>query len=132
MEQLEDVMALMSAPRPRKPPMGPDQVAMAEYLDRLTPEDLRHAPQIHLRLKPTLGRTQSLDLTRNVDLTRAFRLLEGKCSGNNVKGDDRTQRVYVRRGQRKKDLRSKRWRALFKEGFLQECGRIRRMRAQGW
>ena len=132
MEQLEDVMALMSAPRPRKPPMGPDQVAMAEYLDRLTPEDLRHDPQIHLRLKPTLGRTQSLDLTRNVDLTRAFRLLEGKCSGNNVKGDDRTQRVYVRRGQRKKDLRSKRWRALFKEGFLQECGRIRRMRAQGW
>lgn len=83
-----------------------------------------------LRLKPTLGRT--MDVSGPEDLTRAFRMLEIKCNQNKVRLDDRKQRTYVRRGQRKKDIRRQRWRSLFKEGFLAECGRIRRMRRQGW
>lgn len=89
-------------------------------------------PPISLRLKPALGRTIALDLTRNFDLTSAFRKLERRCIQNNVKRDERSQRIYVRRGQRRKDEKSRRWRELFKGGFLHECGRIRRMKAQGW
>src|SRR5271155_2473097 len=77
-------------------------------------------PRVSLRLKPALGRTQPLDLTRNVDLMMAFRKVERKCTDNNVKIDARNQRIYVRRGQRRKDDRRRRWRALFKEGFLHE------------
>jgi hypothetical protein len=89
-------------------------------------------PKVSLRLKPTLGRTQPLDLTRNIDLTTAFRRVERKCMDNNVKADARNQRIYVRRGQRRKDDRRRRWRALFKDGFLHQCARIRRMKNQGW
>lgn len=89
-------------------------------------------PKVSLRLKPSLGRTQELDLTRNIDLTAAFRRVERKCTDNSVKVDARNQRIYVRRGQRRKDERRRRWRALFKEGFLHECARIRRMKKQGW
>ena len=121
--------------------MGPDrrrssQVDQGKLIDELAgnplPEISRRGPDISLRLKPTLGRTLSTDLTRNIDLTTAFRQLERRCINNNVKNDERTQRIYVRRGQRIKELRSKRWRALFQTGFLHECGRIRRMKKQGW
>jgi hypothetical protein len=89
-------------------------------------------PRVNLRLKPSLGRTQELDLTRNIDLTAAFRRVERRCTDNSVKVDARNQRIYVRRGQRRKDERRRRWRVLFKGGFLHACARIRRMKKQGW
>lgn len=85
-----------------------------------------------LRLRPTLGRTQAVRPEAGLDLTRAFRSLEMKCNANNVKRDEIDQRFHVRRGQKKKLDRSKRWRILFRQGFLEECGRVRRMMRQGW
>jgi len=85
---------------------------------------------IALRLKPTLGR--SIEIGGLGDLTRAFRMLERKCMDNNVKRDEISQRTHVRRGQRRKNDRMRRWRMLFREGFIAECDRIRRMRKQGW
>jgi len=84
---------------------------------------------VALRLKPTLGRTVD-----NVfgEPARSFRMLERKCSENRVKGDQRNQEKHVRKGQRRKDIRALRWRRLFKEGFIAECDRVRRMRKQGW
>ena len=91
--------------------------------------------EIKLRLKPALGRTISLDSLPGGggrDVTRAFKLLEMKCNQNNVRADERTQRTHVRRGLLKKINRMKRWRVLFKEAFLTECARVRRMKKQGW
>lgn len=87
---------------------------------------------VHLRLTPMLGRTLPVEPGSGLDLQSAFRLLEMRCMQNKVRTDHYTQRVHVRRGQRRKELRSKRWRALFKEGFLRDVGRIRRMKGQGW
>ncbi len=87
---------------------------------------------VHLRLGPMLGRTLAVDAPAGFDLQSAFRTLEIRCSRNSVKSDMFAQRHHVRRGQAKKLLKSKRWRALFKEGFLTEVGRIRRMKSQGW
>lgn len=83
-----------------------------------------------LRLKPSLGRT--IEVTGYADVTRALRMLESLCAKNKVKIDLREQRFHIRRGQKKKLLRMRRWRTLFKEGFLKECERVRRMRKQGW
>jgi Ribosomal protein S21 len=106
--------------------------------DRLIAHDKAHrdasarpnAPGKTLRLKPTLGRT--VEITGNFDVTRALRSLEGLCARNRVKQDVQKQRFHVRKGMRKKLLRSSRWRVLFKEGFVAECERVRRMRRQGW
>ena len=87
---------------------------------------------IRLRLKPSLGRTKPIDSSRGVDLQTAIGRLEASCKTNGVRFDERSQKIYVRRGQRRKILKSKRWRNLFKEGFIQEVGRIQRMRKQGW
>ena len=104
--------------------------------DRLNESDAawakRNRPGVRpaLRLKPSLGRT--VDISGNFDVTRAFRSLEAACSRNSVKRDVQKQRFHVRRGQLKKQLKMERWRKLFKEGFLAECDRVRKMRRQGW
>ena len=98
----------------------------AAWINRNKQEIVRPA----LRLKPSLGRT--VNVSGNFDVTRAFRTLEAACNRNNIKRDVHKQRFHVRRGQLKKQLKSERWRKLFKEGFLAECNRVRRMRRQGW
>ena len=60
---------------------GFDQIKFADYLDRDAFHAETDAPVL-LRLKPTLGRTQAVDLVRNVDLGFAFRLMERKCTSN--------------------------------------------------
>lgn len=82
-----------------------------------------------IRLKPSLGRT--VRVTGN-DLGKSLRALDRKCNENSIRRDEISQRFHVRRGQAKKILRMRRWRALFKEGFIAECAKIRRMRKQGW
>lgn len=96
----------------------------------LTTHDARNL--VHLRLTPMLGRTLPVEPGTGLDLQSAFRMLELRCTQNRVRQDHYQQRVHVRRGQKRKELKSKRWRALFKEGFLKEVGRIRRMKGQGW
>ena len=83
-----------------------------------------------LRLKASLGRT--VDVTGNFDVNRAFRSLEAACNRNKIKQDMNKQKFHVRRGMLKKQLKMSRWRTLFKEGFLNECDKVRRMRRQGW
>ncbi|KIW19835.1 hypothetical protein PV08_00410 [Exophiala spinifera] len=100
-----------------------DQDAMARELA------MAGTSSIALRLKPSLGRT--VDGVYG-EPARAFRALERKCTENKVKSDSLAQKRHVRRGQRKKDMRMLRWRRLFREGFIAECGKIRRMRKQGW
>lgn len=100
-----------------------DQDAMARELA------MAGTSSIALRLKPSLGRT--VDGVYG-EPARAFRALERKCSENKVKSDSMAQKRHVRRGQRRKDMRMLRWRRLFREGFIAECGKIRRMRKQGW
>ena len=90
----------------------------------------RAANRPSLRLKPTLGRT--IEVGAGYDVTRAFRMMESLCARNGVRKDMQSQRFHIRRGQLKKNMRILRWRKLFKEGFLKECERVRRMRRQGW
>lgn len=107
------------------PAGGVDQDRMLEELS----QEVHDGPSISLRLGPTLGRTVG---GLYGDASRGFRVLQNRCNSNSVKFDAYTQLRHVRRGQRKKDLRRSRWRALFKEGFVAECARVRRMRKQGW
>jgi small subunit ribosomal protein MRP21 len=86
-------------------------------------------PAISLRLKPTLGRTVDGLLG---DPTRGFRILERKCTENNVRGDERAQKKHIRRGQMRKNTRMLRWRKLFLQGFKSELNTLHRMRKQGW
>lgn len=67
-----------------------------------------------------------------LDVQGAFAAVEVACRNNGVRNDDRTQRIYVRRGQRRKIMKAARWRRLFKAGFVQEVNRVHRMRKQGW
>lgn len=105
-----------------------DRLARSDdvFLSQTRSDNLRPA----LRLKPTLGRT--VDVSGGFDVTRAFRTLEALCARNKVKYDLNKQRFHVRRGQMRKNLKMQRWRKLFKQGFLAECERVRRMRKQGW
>ena len=108
-----------------------DQQRLAAQLSTNRLDDFKD--EFPLRLKPALGRTINLlNLPGGKDLTRAFRQLEMKCASNSVRSDERDQRTHIRRGMRKKLERRQRWRVLFKQGFLAECARIRRMRKQGW
>ncbi|KAL9624854.1 MAG: hypothetical protein Q9160_000901 [Pyrenula sp. 1 TL-2023] len=85
-----------------------------------------------LRLKPSLGCSTPIDINRSMDLQRAILTTERKVKLNKVRLEERQQRFHVRAGQKRKDLKSRRWRALFKRGFQNEVSRIQRMRRQGW
>jgi small subunit ribosomal protein MRP21 len=119
------------APRPLTERKNDPNFDLAAALDA-TDIAANHAASVRLRLKPTLGRTVPVNLNRNIDLTRAFRLLEFKNQQNKVKQDERAQKFHVRKGQLQKIMRRRRWRVTFLAGFLKECERVRRMRRQGW
>lgn len=124
---------IFGASRPR-PSQG---AALAQsILDQVSSRDESNVRDlensIKLRLRPQLGRTRVVDPAFGVDLQTAIMRLEGLCRQNNVRQDERSQKIYVRRGQRRKNLKSSRWRKLFKAGFLEEVDRIQRMRRQGW
>ncbi|KIV84797.1 hypothetical protein PV11_00554 [Exophiala sideris] len=107
--------------------MGPR--ASSRMVDRFSEEVRAPSSSIALRLRPTLGRTVG-GVYR--DVGGAFRQLERKCANNRIKKDARDQLFHVRKGQAKKDIGRWRWRQLFRDGFVAECDRIRRMRKQGW
>jgi Ribosomal protein S21 len=122
--------------RPRAQPLTPakdidlSQVVLHSFdADALAAEHERNS---RLRLGPTLGRTVVVNTNRNVDLNRAFRMLEIKNQANKVRHDEREQKFHVRKGQMRKIMRRRRWRVTFMAGFLEECKRVRRMRKQGW
>ncbi|WEW59809.1 hypothetical protein PRK78_005289 [Emydomyces testavorans] len=87
---------------------------------------------VKLHLSPSLGRTVVVDHVNGFDVARALGMMESRCAANRVRLDEREQRFHVRRGQRKKDLRSKRWRKLFKFSFVATVARCEKLRRQGW
>jgi ribosomal protein S21 len=95
----------------------------------LTPIDLDPPT---FRINPSLGRTVGVDADRNMDLARAFRTLEIKCSTNRVKQDFNKQRFHERPGMKRKRLASERWRRRFKEAFKATVRRVEDMRRKGW
>lgn len=113
----------------------------------------------NLRLSPSLGRSVEVETNINPvgsdkarltgaagraaqqsafakaqgqDLTKAFRVLEIQCSMNKVKQQQREQKFHVRRGQKRKEVKMRRWRKLFKDSFKTTIGRCRLMMNQGW
>ena len=116
------------------PPSGrsADTTAVSQLTSDYSGASSTRAFEDSLRLTPTLGKSISINPT--FDLTRAFLALETKVNknGNRVKLDERNQKFHVRKGQAKKIKRRERWRELFKQGYLAEVGRVRRMIRQGW
>ena len=86
----------------------------------------------NIRLGPTLGRTVEVNDRKKMDLGRAFRMLEIRCSQNGVRRDFNKQRFHERPGMRRKRLKSERWRARFKTNFKQVIRRVDEMRRKGW
>lgn len=84
------------------------------------------------RLGPTLGRTVSVDASKNIDVARAFTLVNVRCASNKVRQDARSQLFYERPGTRRKRLLSERWRRRFKENFKATVRRVEEMRRKGW
>lgn len=113
---------------PGAPPRD-SELSLSNFVASLNQEHIDPYADINLRLKPSLGRTVKV---MSGDPGRAFQTLERKCKDNGIKTDLMRQRFHVRQGQRKKILRRLRWRAVFREGFIAECDKIRRMRKQGW
>jgi small subunit ribosomal protein MRP21 len=97
----------------------------AGLMREITPPTRQTPP---LRLKPSLGRTVQV----YGDPAKAFRMLERRCTDNSVKRDEVKQKFHIRKGQQRKNDKMRRWRVTFKEGFIAECDRIRRMKKQGW
>ena len=81
-------------------------------------------------LRASTGRT--IEKYGNVDVARAFQLLNRACSNNGVSRDLHRQRFHERPGLKRKRLRSERWRAAFKLGFRATVGRVQELRKQGW
>lgn len=100
---------------------------------RKTPKTMEHvpAPLTHdLHCGPRLGRT--INLTKNVDVGRAFKLLAQSVAANKIVKTVRLQREYERPGLKRKRLKSERWQRRFKTGFKATVKRVRQLTAQGW
>jgi ribosomal protein S21 len=111
-----------------------DLTAMARAVGDSAETDNYRLPtrRIDLKLGTKLGRQVHVDFERGVDLASALRTLQMQCSSNQVPRQSRQQKFHVRRGQRRKELKSERWRKLFKFSFDSTVRRIQRMRSQGW
>lgn len=81
-------------------------------------------------LRPSTGRT--IEKYGNVDVARAFQLLDMACNKNSVSRDLWRQRFHERPGLKRKRLRSERWRKMFKLGFRATVSRVSELRKQGW
>lgn len=94
-----------------------------------TPPRLR---PVNMKLGTKLGRQIFVQNDKGVDCASAIRMLQITCSTNGVRRQANLQKFHIRRGQRRKDLKSQRWRKLFKFSFDETVKKIQRMRDQGW
>ncbi|KAI4865403.1 hypothetical protein F4820DRAFT_420325 [Hypoxylon rubiginosum] len=83
-----------------------------------------------LRLVPRTGR--SVQVGRNVDVARSFKLLSVQIAQNQVRRDFQAQRFHERAGLKRKRLNSERWRKRFKKGFKACVSRVKELTKQGW
>lgn len=82
--------------------------------------------------RPSLGRTIELNVAKGVDLGRALTRLGQLTRQNRIQQDRKSQRFYERPGLKRKRLRSERYRARFKTGFLATVEKVKAMRRKGW
>lgn len=82
--------------------------------------------------RPSLGRTIELNAAKGVDLGRALTRLGQLARQNRIQQDRKSQRFYERPGLKRKRLRSERYRARFKAGFLATVEKVKAMRRMGW
>jgi hypothetical protein len=85
-----------------------------------------------MKLGTKLGRQVLVSADRGIDVAGAIRLVQINCAVNGIRRQANLQKFHVRRGQRRKDLKSQRWRKLFKFSFDETVKKIQRMRDQGW
>lgn len=85
-----------------------------------------------LRVSPTLGKSIAVDPARNRDAGSAISMLEARLARNKLKLTVKENRFHVRRGQRRKNIRSVRWKRLFSAAFRSTVQRCEKLRAQGW
>ncbi|EEQ31754.1 hypothetical protein McanMca71_007059 [Microsporum canis] len=85
-----------------------------------------------LKLGPKLGRTVAVDPSRGVDVNQAFAMMEAQVARNKIRADQNAQRFHIRRGKKRKILKSKRWRILFKKSFQATVARCMELKRQGW
>lgn len=113
---------------------SPEERALLASLDSFQSDSLS-APSATpkpppLRLNPSTGRTFAVG--GNVDVARAFVLLNQSCGQNKVRADQSQQRFHERGGLKRKRLRRQRWRMRFGEGFKATVLRVKQLRNQGW
>lgn len=89
-------------------------------------------PRVEFKLCPELGRQVIVEPERGIDLNNALRRLNMNLSANRVRSQKSQQKFHIRRGQMRKNLKSSRWRRLFKFSFAQTVAKVQRMKAQGW
>jgi small subunit ribosomal protein MRP21 len=87
---------------------------------------------IAMKLGTKLGRQILVQNEKGIDCAGAIRSLQIQCNVNGVRRQANLQKFHVRRGQMRKDLKSQRWRRLFKFSFEETVKKIQRMRDQGW
>ncbi|KAK7752020.1 hypothetical protein SLS62_005982 [Diatrype stigma] len=87
-------------------------------------------PKPTVRLVPRLGRT--VQVSRNVDVARSFKLLGVQMTQNKVRSDFQRQKFHERPGLKRKRLHSERWQRRFKLGFKETVNRVKELAKQGW
>lgn len=109
------------------------------YLDRGVPDystrprpKPNDTPGPEMKLGPSLGRAVAVAPERRMDLNQALRVMGMNAAGNKLKATKAAQKFYVRGGQKRKELKSQRWRKLFRFSFQSTCQRVNRLAAQGW
>ncbi|KAK2731786.1 hypothetical protein FQN57_003166 [Myotisia sp. PD_48] len=85
-----------------------------------------------LRLNPSLGRTVAVDPRKGIEVASAISLMESQCARNKIRSDEREQKFHIRKGQKRKILKSQRWRKLFKSSFQATVARCMELKRQGW
>ncbi|KXT07654.1 hypothetical protein AC578_10220 [Pseudocercospora eumusae] len=83
-------------------------------------------------LPKNVGRMQEVNDAKNIDVGRAFRMMESTCVRNRVRKDFLDQRYHERPGMKRKRLKRQRWAKRFKDNFIRTVQLVQRMKKQGW
>jgi hypothetical protein len=128
--EMDDLMSRRVPAARRQQQATVDAIASAiDSADPISPPRFRTTP---MKLGTKLGRQIQVSADRGIDVAGAIRLVQINCAVNGIRRQAALQKFHVRRGQRRKDLKSQRWRKLFKFSFDETVKKIQRMRDQGW
>lgn len=132
--EMDDLMSLSrrgtSATRQQHQQKAVDSAASS--IDSAEPPSTPRFRSTPMKLGTKLGRQVLVSADRGTDVAAAIRLVQINCAVNGIRRQAALQKFHIRRGQRRKDLKSQRWRKLFKFSFDETVKKIQRMRDQGW